>query len=243
MRSPTQFNCSGIIDLALYNRLLTCPSFRPERRRFSPHSSPNISIPASRSAPPACARGRAGGVVRDDSQHARRARGAGLPAAAAHVRRPHSDRSRISLLRRSAARRSSAAAQRRGGRSAASPRCRNAGAGRRRAGRRLTGAVARVTPRGVCAADDRRRRHSEGDRVRSAQLDEGARHRCRRRRTGLAQSHRRRRRDRRRRRCGRPSNYLNTEFAGHAARAHPARGHGASAPRAYVVRCACARAR
>ena len=45
----------------------------------------------------------AGRVVRDDSQRPRPARGAGLRAPAAHLRRPGADRSRLSLLRGPAA--------------------------------------------------------------------------------------------------------------------------------------------
>ena len=99
------------------------------------------------------ARGRSGCVFGHHPQHARRARGSRIPAAAAYVRRPHPDRSRLPLLRRSAARRTALGAQRRRGRGPAAARRRHAGAGRRCPGRGLAGPLARLTARRVRAAD------------------------------------------------------------------------------------------
>ena len=79
------------------------------------------------------------------------------------------------------------------------------------------------------------RRHPQRDRIRSAELDQGPRRRGGRRRAGVAQGDRRRRGDRR---AGSASGVELSEYrvCRHAARAHPARGDGAAAPRAHAVR-------
>ena len=67
-------------------------------------------------------RGRAGRVVRDRAEHPGAARRRGLRPAAAHLGRPHPDRSRLSLLRRPAARVEAAEPRGDRGRSAAAAR-------------------------------------------------------------------------------------------------------------------------
>ena len=120
-------------------------------------------------------------------------------------------------------------------------RCRHAGAGGRCPGCGVASVVARVASRGVRAADVGGR-HPQGNRVRAAQPDEGACSRRRRWRAGVAQGDRRRRRNRR------PGPAAGVELpeygvCGHAARAHPARRHGAAPPRAHARAMRCARAR